>query len=111
MSWISKTYHKAKKWVGKHSRELQGAMSFGASELSRELSGYNQMKQMEEVADQQAQMQEQQLRLAQRQAAINAGNTQQVSNAGEQQALAKILAKKTALQRSIRTGGQQRLGD
>ena len=95
----------------KHKRDIIGASTFGASEISRELSGYNQMKQMEEVADQQAQMQEQQLKLAQRQAAINAGNTQQVSNAGEQQALARILAKKTALQRSIRTGGQQSLGD
>lgn len=95
----------------KHKRDIIGAASFGASEMGRELSGYNQMKQMEELADRQAQMQDEQLRLAQRQAAINAGNTQQVSNAGEQQALAKILAKKTALQRSIRTGGQQRLGD
>ena len=102
---------KLKKHWNKYKREIVGAASFGASEVGRELAGYNQMKQMEEVADQRAQMQEQQFRLAQRQAAINAGNTQQVSNAGEQQALAKIFAKKTALQRSIRTGGQQRLGD
>lgn len=102
---------KVKKTWNKYKREIVGTATLGASEITRELSGYNQMKQMEEVADQQAQMQEQQLKLAQRQAAINAGSTQQVSNAGEQQALAKILAKKTALQRSIRTGGQQRLGD
>lgn len=111
MSWASKAYHKAKKWVGKHSRELQGAMSFGASELGRELSGYNQMKAMENLADEQARMQEEQLKLAQQQAYTQAGNQINTSNAGEQQALAKILAKKTALQRSIRTGGQQRLGD
>ena len=111
MSWASKAYHKAKKWVGKHSRELQGVVSFGGSELGRELSGYNQMKAMENLADEQARMQEEQLKLAQQQAYTQAGNQINTSNAGEQQALAKILAKKTALQRSIRTGGQQRLGD
>lgn len=48
---------------------------------------------------------------AQRQASINAGNVQQTQDAGTQTALAKILQKRSALQRSIRTGGQQRLGD
>ena len=111
MSWVSKSWKKAKKWVGKHSRELQGAMTFGASELGRELSGYNQMKQMEQIADEQARVQQRQLELAQRQAYNEAGNQINTSNAGTQEALAKILAKKSALQRSIRTGGQQRLGD
>ena len=107
MSWASKTFKKAKKWVGKHSRELVGGMTFGASEFGRELSGYNQMKQMEEMADQQARMQQKQLDLARQEA----GAQVQQTNAGTQQALAKVLAKRTALQRTIRTGGQQRLGD
>lgn len=95
----------------KHKRDIIGAISIGASEMGRELSGYNQMKQMENLANQQAAMQEQQLKLAQQQAYIEAGNQLNTSNAGEQTALAKILQKRSALQRSIRTQGQQRLGD
>lgn len=111
MSWASKAVKKAKKWVGKHSRELVGVTTFGASEVGRELSGYNQMKQMEQIADQQARMQQQQLEQAQRQAYEQAGAQVQTTDAGTQTALAKILQKRSALQRSIRTGGQQRLGD
>ena len=91
----------------KHKRDLVGITTFGASEVGRELSGYNQMKQMEEMADQQARMQQKQLDLARQEA----GAQVQQTNAGTQEALAKVLAKRTALQRTIRTGGQQRLGD
>lgn len=99
---------KLKKTWNKYKREIVGTATLGASEITRELSGYNQMKQMEELADQQAQMQEQQLKLAQRQAAINAGSTQQVSNAGTQEALAKMLRKKSALVKASPTLGQNR---
>lgn len=95
----------------KHKRDIIGAASFGASEVARELSGYNQMKQMEELADKQARVQQKQLELAQQQAYTDAGNQLNTSNAGTQEALAKILKKKSALQQSIRTSGQQRLGD
>lgn len=100
-----------KKAWNKHKRAIVGAASFGASEIGRELSGYNQMKQMQELADEQARMQQKQLELAQQQAYNDAGNQLNVSNAGTQEALAKILKKKSALQQSIRTSGQQRLGD
>ena len=100
-----------KKAWNKHKRDIIGAASFGASEMGRELSGYNQMKQMEQLADEQARVQQKQLELAQQQAYTDAGNQINVSNAGTQEALAKILKKKSALQQSIRTGGQQRLGD
>lgn len=100
-----------KKAWNKHKRDIIGAASFGASEIGRELSGYNQMKQMEQLADEQARMQQKQLELAQQQAYNDAGNQLNVSNAGTQEALAKILKKKSALQQSIRTSGQQRLGD
>ena len=96
-----------KKAWNKHKRDIIGAVSFGASEVGRELSGYNQMKQMEEMADAQARMQQKQLELAKQEA----GAQVQQTNAGTQEALAKVLAKRTALQRTIRTGGQQRLGD
>lgn len=102
---------KLKKHWNKYKRELIGAASFGASEVGRELSGYNQMKQMEKLADEQARMQQKQLELAQQQAYTEAGNQINTSNAGTQEALAKILKKRTALQQTIRTGGQQRLGD
>ena len=59
----------------------------------------------------QEEFQQQQLEQAQRQASIAAGNVQQTSEAGTEDALSKILKKRSALQRSIRTGGQQRLGD
>lgn len=105
MSWVSKTVKKAKKWVGNHAKYIP------AVAIARELSGYNQMKQMEDLAKEQERMQEQQLAQAQRQANIDAANTQQIENSGTSEALAKILQKRSALQRSIRTGGQQRLGD
>lgn len=95
----------------KHKRDIIGVMTYGGSEIARELSGYNQMKQMEKLADQQARVQQKQLELAQQQAYTEAGNQINTSNAGSQEALAKILKKRTALQQSIRTGGQQRLGD
>lgn len=95
----------------KHKRDLIGIATYGASEIGRELSGYNQMKQMEELADKQARVQQKQLELAQQQAYTDAGNQLNTSNAGTQEALAKILKKKSALQQSIRTSGQQRLGD
>lgn len=91
----------------KHKRDLVGITTFGASEVGRELSGYNQMKQMEQMADAQARVQREQLELAKQEA----GAQVQQTNAGTQEALAKVLAKRTALQRTIRTGGQQRLGD
>lgn len=108
MSWASKTYHKAKKWVGNHKRELQGTMSFGASEMGRELSGYNQMKQMEQLADEQARMQQKQLELAQQQAYNDAGNQLNVSNAGTQEELARKLRKMSALGKASPTLGQNR---
>lgn len=95
----------------KHKRDIIGAVSFGGSEVGRELSGYNQMKQMEKLADEQARVQQQQLENAQREASLAAGNQMQTSQAGTQEALAQLLKKRSALQRSIRTGGQQRLGD
>ena len=95
----------------KHKRDLIGIATYGASEIGRELSGYNQMKQMEELSDEQARVQRKQLELAQQQAYTDAGNQLNTSNAGTQEALAKILKKKSALQQSIRTSGQQRLGD
>lgn len=100
-----------KKSWNKHKRSIIGVATFGGSEIGRELSGYNQMKQMEELADEQARVQEEQLKQAQRQANIDAANSQQIENSGTSEALAKILQKRSALQRSIRTGGQQRLGD
>ena len=109
MSWVSKTVKKAKKWVGNHAKYIP------AVAIARELSGYNQMKQMEDLAKEQERMQErmqeQQLAQAQRQASIEAGSVQRTEDAGTSEALQKILQKRSALQRSIRTGGQQRLGD
>lgn len=102
---------KLKKAWNKHKRDIIGVSSFGASEVGRELSGYNQMKQMEQIADAQAAMQQKQLEQAQRQAYEQAGAQVQTTDAGTQSALAKILQKRSALQRSIRTQGQQRLGD
>lgn len=56
-------------------------------------------------ADEQARIQ------AERQASISAGNVQQTADAGTAIALSKILKKRSGLQRAIKTGGQQRLGD
>ena len=47
----------------------------------------------------------------QRQAATEAGNQVSVSDSGTESALSKILKRRSALQRSIRTSGQSRLGD
>lgn len=95
----------------KHKREILGVITGGGSEFLREFSGYNQMKAMEGIAKEQAKIQQKQLELAQQQAYTDAGNQINVSNAGEKQALARALAKRTAMQRSIRTQGQQRFGD
>lgn len=65
----------------------------------------NDLLEAQEAANRQAEAN------AKRQASINAGNVQQASEAGTESALSKILKKRTALQRSIRTAGQQRLGD
>jgi len=112
MSWASKAVKKAKSWVSNHKRELLGTMTFGGTEVVRQLSGYNQMKQMEQLANEQAAMQEQQAKAAEEAAQRAAGNVMQSSpDAGETSAIANILKKRSALQRSIRTQGQQRLGD
>lgn len=111
MSWASKAVKKVKHAWNKYKREIIGVTTLGASEAGRQLSGYNQMKDMEKLADQQAALQEQQLKMAQQQAYQDAGNQVSTSSAGEQQALAKILAKRTAAQRAYRTQGQQRFGD
>lgn len=83
--------------------------------LGRELShgvGYlTGANAMEDMAEQQEKLQAQQLAQAQRQAYEQAGAQVQTTDAGTQTALAKILQKRSALQRSIRTQGQQRLGD
>jgi hypothetical protein len=84
----------------KASRELGHAVGY--------LTGANAMQDLidaQNAANAQAQAN------AQRQASINAGNVQQVSQAGTEDAVSKLLKKRTALQRSIRTTGQQRLGD
>lgn len=92
----------------KHKRDIIGASTFGASEVGRELSGYNQMKQMEEMADDQARMQQKQLEFAQQRAYNDAGNQLNVSNAGTQEALARTLRKKSALAKASPTLGQNR---
>lgn len=97
-----------KKAWNKHKRDIVGAASFGASEIGRELSGYNQMKQMQELADEQARMQQKQLELAQQQAYNDAGNQLNVSNAGTQEALARKLRKMSALAKASPTLGQNR---
>lgn len=66
---------------------------------------------MEDLAEAQAAANAAQIANAERQASIAAGNVQQTSEAGTENALSKILKKRSALQRSIKTAGQQRLGD
>lgn len=66
---------------------------------------------MEDMLDQQAKLSAQQEANAQRLAYQEAGAQMQTSEAGTSEALARLLKKRSALQRSIRTGGQQRLGD
>ena len=66
---------------------------------------------MEDLAEAQAASTAAQIANAERQASINAGNVQQTSEAGTESAISKILKKRSALQRSIKTAGQQRLGD
>lgn len=88
----------------KHKRDLIGITTFGTSEVGRELSGYNQMKQMEQMADAQARVQREQLELAKQEA----GAQVQQTNAGTQEALAKVLRKKSALVKASPTLGQNR---
>ena len=96
--------------VGKGGWRDKGWSKMGA-ELKHGLGYLTGANAMEDLAEAQAAANAAQIANAERQASIAAGNVQQTSEAGTESALAKILQKRSALQRSIRTQGQQRLGD
>ena len=109
MSWVSKTIKKVARNLDPIHR-IKNVLQAGKDAIGY-VSGAKAIEAQREMAEEQAKLQAQQLAQAQRQAQVDAANVQQVQNSGTESALAQILKKRSALQRSIRTQGQQRLGD